>query len=239
MTKFTVIKQTKTYTEIVEQITNLIKTGALKPGEKLPSERVLAQELGIGRQSLREAFSVLEASGVLEVRPGRGTYVREDGLANTENLLIGYSEFDRPFELMEARRIIEPQTARLAAERAEDAEIAEMEQLVKRMEEMAGLGGHPSAEDKKLHLLIAKASRNVVLQKTMNLIVESMGEKLWLTLKEQSLTVPGRNERYQREHRELLEAIRRRDSEEAAAVMLKHLAGIEEDLLETEATEQD
>jgi GntR family transcriptional repressor for pyruvate dehydrogenase complex len=234
MTKFTAIKQTKTYTEIVEQITTLIKNGDLKPGEKLPSERALAQELGIGRQSLREAFSVLDASGVLEARPGRGTFVREDGMVNSEGLLTGYSEFDRPFELMEARRVIETQIIALAAERITEAELKEMEQLITRMEQIVRGGGHPSDEDKKLHLLIARASGNVVLYKMMNLITENMGQKLWVTLKKQSLAVPGRNERYHEEHAALLQALQDRDKDKAVSIMLKHLTGIEQHLLDTE-----
>ena len=107
MAGFTAIKHMRTYMEIVEQISRMIRAQELQPGEKLLSERALSIEFGIGRQCLREALSVLEVLGLIEVKKGRGTFIREDALEKLETKELDLEDFGDPFALLEARKALE------------------------------------------------------------------------------------------------------------------------------------
>ncbi|MDF2500043.1 MAG: GntR family transcriptional regulator [Anaerosporomusa subterranea] len=230
MVRFTAIKHVRTYMEIVEQISRMIRNEELLPGEKLPSERALSAELGIGRQCLREALSVLEVLGLIEVKKGRGTFVREDAFGNLTAKDLDIEEVGDPFALLEARKALEPHAAFLAAKLAQPKDINEMDEILGEMAAVLTRGEHASAQDKRLHVVIARASRNPVFHKLMNEIIANMGKPLWLTLKEKSLQVHGRNERYHEEHVKLVEAIKQQDSRLAEKIMIQHLHGIEQDL---------
>ena len=230
MVRFTTIKHVRTYMEIVEQISRMIREKELQPGEKLPSERALSSELGIGRQCLREALSVLEVLGLIEVKKGRGTFVRADALSNMTAKDLDIEEIGDPFALLEARKALEPQVAFLAAKMAQPKDWAEMDEILVEMAEVLERGEHASSQDKRLHLVIARASRNPVFHKLMNEIIANMGKRLWLTLKEKSLQVGGRNERYHEEHVKLVQSIKHGNARLAEKIMIQHLQGIEEDL---------
>ncbi len=230
MVRFTTIKHVRTYMEIVEQISRMIREKELQPGEKLPSERALSSELGTGRQCLREALSVLEVLGLIEVKKGRGTFVREDALSNLTTKDLDIEEVGDPFALLEARKALEPQVAFLAAKMVQPKDLAEMQEILAEMAEVLERGEHASAQDKRLHLVIARASRNPVFHKLMNEIIANMGKRLWLILKEKSLQVGGRNERYHEEHINLVQAIQQGNARLAEKIMIQHLQGIEEDL---------
>jgi GntR family transcriptional repressor for pyruvate dehydrogenase complex len=232
MVKFTAIKHMRTYMEIVDQISGMIRQGELTPGEKLPSERALAAEMGIGRQCLREALSVLEVLGLIEVKKGRGTYVREDAAVDKAATELDIDEVGDPYALLEAREALETKAAFLAAKMAQPADIDEMEDILNEMLEVLARGDHASEQDKRLHVVIARASRNPVFYKLMKEIIANMGKPLWRTLKQKSLLVPGRNERYHQEHVRLVEAIKQHDARQAEKIMLQHLHGIEQDLRE-------
>lgn len=230
MVRFMAIKHVRTYMEIVEQITRMIRRQELLPGDKLPSERDLSAELGTGRQCLREALSVLEVLGLIEVKKGRGTFVRDDALANLAAKDMDIEEMGDPFALMEARKALEPQVAFWAAKMAQPDDVTEMETIIAEMATVLAKGEHAGDQDKRLHLTVARASRNPVFLKFMNEIIANMGKQLWLTLKDKSYKVSGRNERYHEEHISLVEAIRCGNARLAEKIMSQHLHGIEEDL---------
>ncbi|HEY3424461.1 MAG TPA: FadR/GntR family transcriptional regulator [Negativicutes bacterium] len=230
MARFTAIKHVRTYMEIVEQISRMIRNRELMPGDKLPSERALSVELEIGRQCLREALSVLEVLGLIEVRKGRGTFVREDVAVNLETKDLDIEEVGDPFALMEARKTIEARTAFLAAKMAQQDDLNELDEIIAEMAAMVEHGEHASAQDKRLHLVIARASQNPVFHKLMNGIIANMGKRLWLILKDRSLQRQGHNERYYEEHVQLVEAIKQGNSRQAEKIMIQHLTGIEQDL---------
>jgi GntR family transcriptional repressor for pyruvate dehydrogenase complex len=232
-TPFTVVKQTKTYLEIVDQIVTLIRNGSIVPGEKLPAERKLSRELGTGRQCLREAFSALEVMRLVEVKPGKGAFVRTDARLNLNGHATAFSEEDSPFELLEARKIIEPRAAALAAKRITSAEVAELEELVRTMKANRAAGFYSPEPGRKLHLVVVKASRNIVLYQFLCWIMDRMSRSLWNNLKGKSLEVPGRFEKYHDEHVALVRALKDKDAKQAERVMLKHLSEIEKDILNT------
>src|SRR5439155_4866644 len=122
------IKSTRIYQEIVRQVKQMIAEGRLESGDQLPAERELAEKFVVGRSSVREALRALESLGLVEIRPGEGTFVRE---VSVESLieplaLVMASQREAIGELFEARRMIEPALAALAARRATPEELHEM-----------------------------------------------------------------------------------------------------------------
>jgi GntR family transcriptional repressor for pyruvate dehydrogenase complex len=230
--KFQSVKQTKTYAEIVGQITKLIEQGELKPGERLPSERTLSSALNIGRQSLREALSVLEAIGLLEVRHGIGTFVRKDAISNLTTISKEDEGLINPFELLEARRVIEVELVSLAAKRATEQEIEEMGTALEALKNNIEEGQHAFELDRKVHLAFARGAKNKILYRTMLEITEQMSKHLWTIMKEKSVEVLGRGEKYHNEHETIFNAIKSRDSKLATYAMLEHLKNIERAFLQ-------
>jgi len=230
--KFQSVKQTKTYAEIVEQISKLIEQGELEPGERLPSERTLSSALNIGRQSLREALSVLEAIGLLEVKHGIGTFVRPDAISNLMTMPKEDEGLMNPFELLEARRVIEVEIVSLAAKRATEQDLEEMETALIALKNNPDEGQHPFELDRKVHLAFARGAKNEILYRTMLEITDQMSKHLWTIMKEKSLEVLGRGEKYHKEHETIFNAIKSRDSKMATHAMLEHLKNIERAFLQ-------
>lgn len=214
------------------QISKLIEQGELKPGERLPSERALSTALNIGRQSLREALSVLEAIGLLEVRHGIGTFVRQDALGNLTTIPKDDENLINPFELLEARKVIETELVSLAAQRATIQEIHEMEAALEALKNNLEEGQHAFELDRKVHLAFARSARNEILYRTMLEITEQMNKHLWTIMKEKSLETIGQGEKYHKEHETIFNAIKNRDSKAATQAMLEHLNNIERAFLQ-------
>lgn len=232
MKDFKAIKKIRTYMEVVEQITSGLRNKELAAGEKLPSERDLSAMLGIGRQCLREALSVLEVSGIIEVKKGRGTFIHHDAINNLARTNLNTEEMGDPFALMEARKTIESKTAFLAAKMyQDDVDSKELDDIANAMGAAISRNEYAGGElDRKLHLAIANISRNPVYYKLMDDLIANMGKKLWLILKERSLLTEGRNEKYYQEHMEMIAAIKAGDCKLAEKIMLQHLSGVEHDL---------
>src|SRR5947208_12339953 len=123
------IKSTRIYEEIVRQVKQMITEGRLKSGDQLPPERDLAEKFVVSRTSVREALRALESLGLIEIRPGEGTFVREVSIESLiEPLaLVMASQREAIGELFEARRMIEPIIAGMAAPRATRDEVQERE----------------------------------------------------------------------------------------------------------------
>jgi len=126
------IKSTRIYEEIVRQVKQMIAEGRLKSGDQLPPERDLAEKFVVSRTSVREALRALESLGLVEIRPGEGTFIREVSVeALIEPLaLVMASQRGAIAELFEARRLLEPAIAALAAGRATPEELSEMERIL-------------------------------------------------------------------------------------------------------------
>jgi len=229
--RFKAVKQTKTYAEIVAQISGHIESGELKGGERLPSERTLSDTLNIGRQSLREALSVLEAIGLIEVKHGIGTFIREDALSHLP--LVRKEDFnaDNPFEFLEARRVIEPEMASLAAKRSTESEIAQMDAALDALRSDTTGGKREYELDRNLHLAIARGAHNEILYRSMLAITEQMSTHMWRIMKEKSLEVSGRGEIFTQEHEDVLSAVKKGDHKAAAQAMLTHLKSVERSFL--------
>ncbi|MGB3096580.1 MAG: FadR/GntR family transcriptional regulator [Candidatus Deferrimicrobiaceae bacterium] len=222
---FKPVKKTRVYEEIVAKIKDMLEKGRLKSGDQLPGERELSEVFQVSRSSVREALRTLETQGHLESRQGDGTYIASKPVESLVNPLASviFSEKDSQMELFEMRRLIEPQLAYLAAERATQEEIAMMEQALILQEEAIARGETGTDVDKSFHYIMAKATKNKVLLRLTDSMRDLLAES-----RDKYLQVEGRPGKSISRHRQVLDAIKARDGELAAQVMLEHVVDIEE-----------
>ncbi|MEL6194587.1 MAG: FadR/GntR family transcriptional regulator [Bacteroidota bacterium] len=157
---------------IMNQIKGLITSGQLKPGDKLPPERKLAEKLGVGRSHVREAIRKLEFYGILKTVPQSGTMVAGIGITALEGLITDVLKLENSdfASLVETRVILEKQTAYLAAERRTNEDIANIRKALDAYIEKVEDGKLAVEEDLMFHLAIAEASKNSVLKSLMLII---------------------------------------------------------------------
>lgn len=209
---------------IIRQIRNLIVDGELKPGEKLPPERKLAEKLGIGRSYVREAIKKLEFYGILKTLPQSGTIVSGIGITALEGLIsdVLMLHEDDFSSLVETRYILEVQSARLAALRRSEEDIIMLEEAFSAYSKEVMLGKQAIDQDLIFHLKIAEASKNDVLKSLMMLITPDILRNYI------SKNVCGDGKFYKalEEHRMILTAIKEQNPDKAEAVMTEHLKDI-------------
>jgi GntR family transcriptional repressor for pyruvate dehydrogenase complex len=225
---FEVVRRNKVYEEVAKQIERLILE-KLQPGDKLPSERELAEMLQVSRSSIRDAIRSLELTGLVEPRQGAGTIVRElsaESLVNPfANALKRRQELVS--ELLDFRKMLEPPLAARAATHASPDEISEMEEILQRQEGTLSHGEASIAEDAEFHYSIALASGNSVVLKVLDILMDLLRET-----RERSLQLQGRPQRSLAGHRRILAAIKRHDAEAAKDAMRRHIEDVEEIVLE-------
>lgn len=225
--EFETVRRNKVYEDVARQIERLILK-KLRPGDKLPSERELAESLGVSRSSIRDAIRSLELMGVVEPRQGAGTIVCEisaNSLANPiANALKRKEELVN--ELLDFRKMLEPPLAARAATHASAEEISEMEDILDRQDKKQRKSESTIAEDSEFHYSIAMASGNSVVLKVLDILMDLLRET-----RERSLQIEGRPQKSLAGHRRILSAIKRRDAEAAKAAMRRHIEDIEEIVL--------
>jgi GntR family transcriptional repressor for pyruvate dehydrogenase complex len=226
------VRKTKVYHEIVDQIQELISAGRIKPGDRLPPERELAELFKASRNSVRDAIRVLEQMGLIESRQGDGTYVRSvsaEDLAEPLALMLLQSRTQMR-ELWEVRRVLEPALAEFAASRITDEELDELETILEAQRRKVEAGSTALEEDTAFHYAIAEAARNTVILRTLDTLVDLLRQS-----RERSLQQRDRPAYSLAGHKRILAALRRRDPEGARAEMLRHLREVEERVFSTEA----
>ncbi len=229
---FKKVRIKKVYMHIVEQIQDLIEEGKLKLGDKLPSEHILAEKFGASRPSVREALTALEILGITESRGGKGNFIRDNLTSSLyEKRFKELEEEGSPFELLEARKAVETEVVGLAAEKATKEDIAAIQDSLDKMRSTTTNISEIMEFDKEYHIDIAKAAHNSILFSIMTSLTKEMEGKLWVNLKEKSWNIPGRPQKYLKEHVEILNAIKNKDSKDASKRMYNHLADVERDLL--------
>jgi len=229
---FNKVKTKKVYMKIVEQVRDLIKEGRLKPGDKLPPEQVLAEEFGTSRPSVREALSALEILGITESRGGKGNFIKDNlNFPLYEQKFRELEEEESPFELLEARKVVETEIVGLTAKKATEEEIAAIQESLDKMKSAVTNIPEIMEFDREFHINVARAAHNSLLFSMMIYLADLLKEKLWINLKEKSWSIPGRPQKYFEEHNEILNAIKNKDSKRARNRMYDHLAGVERDLL--------
>jgi GntR family transcriptional repressor for pyruvate dehydrogenase complex len=206
---------------IIRQIRQLISSGRLKPGMRLPSERVLAERFGVGRGHIREAIKKLEFYGILKTRPQKGTIVVSLGVKALEGLISNLlATHTRDLEsLMEIRTLLEVHAARLAAQRAGETEVEEIFRAFEDFRSKVEQGESGLEEDHLFHLKIAEESKNPVLRSLIGLITPDI-----ITMSREHQGRRGqRQQTTVKEHEGILEGIRSRDPERAARAMSEHM----------------
>jgi DNA-binding FadR family transcriptional regulator len=218
------IKSTRIYQEIVRQIKTMVQEGRLKSGDRLPAERDLAERFKVSRASVREALRALQSMGLIEIRSGEGTFVREISVESLiEPLaLVILTQREAVEELFEARRVLEPAIAGLAARRATEDEIQEMERILDGQAREVAAGRTGLAQDAAFHAAIASSAHNRAITRIVHALMDLLTQS-----REESLQAPGRPTRSHQDHRRILEAIRRRAASAAQIAMLEHLVAVE------------
>lgn len=204
----------------LNQLKNYIASGALAPGERLPSERVLAEQLGVGRNSLREALKVLEAIGVVESRIGEGTFITAQ-ISATIGRTLGFKLAawgGTIVELIVARQIFEVEAARAAAEHASPAEKEALRAELVRMETAVEFQAYLKA-DMQFHRLMARATHNAIVAHVIDELIEMLEQVLHEARGDE---IPTRVESTG-SHRSIYEAVQRGDGKAAAEAMRLHL----------------
>jgi len=223
--EFRAVRTGRRYEQVAAQIQQLIASGALKPGDRLPNERELAAKFGVGRSSLRDAIRTLEVMGIVESRHGSGTVVRD---LSTDSLVVPLASVlahkrELVAELIDVRRMIEPALAARAAANATEEELSRLEDILRRQAEKVRRGERSIEEDSEFHYAIALASRNSVVLRVIDVLMDLLRDS-----RARSLQVKGRPEKSCAGHRRILRAIKRRDGPAAEAAVRKHLKEVEE-----------
>jgi DNA-binding FadR family transcriptional regulator len=180
----------------------------------LPSERELARRLGVGRASVREAIAALQVAGMIDTRPGSGSFVAAGAAERSTE-----TRDSSPSDLLETRALLEPAVARLAAERG--GADAEIEALLAAMEDATGDVWNDC--DRRFHQRIAALTGNPVLLDLADHIAAVMDEPLWQRLRDDSIAVPGRTTIHLAEHRMIYEAIAEGDADAAELYAAQHI----------------
>jgi len=216
---FKTIKRESTLVVIVHQIKEQIKKGILKPGQKLPSERKLADLLGVSRASVREAIQALAFSGYLEVIQGKGTYILEMATKYDEivNFFSEFSNYSLDY-LMEARIMLEGEFARLAALNASQEEIDVIERVFNEIVNSEDVNTF-FVKDLELHLTIAKATHNPIMNGLMKIIGEMLYKE---TRRIIDFSKDTRNYTIKTIYN-LVKAIKERNSDDAKKWMIEHI----------------
>lgn len=216
---FKSIKQPRVSDQIVDQINKLLLTRALQPGQRLPTETELAEEFGVSRSAVREAFSALEFQGVIERRKN-GTFLREYSLSRILDTVELPQKLDHELfaDLIEARIKLELQIIDLACERADETDLLRMESALSLMEEELLTGESGIDADIFFHQCLAAATKNQVLA--------GLGRSIGRMLKDtrmKTLQAPGRLAECLKEHRSIYEAVKRHDVEAGRRLIQEHL----------------
>ncbi len=212
--------------KIVIQLQELISKGELKPGQQLPSERELAKSLGVGRASVREALKALSLSNIVTIKHGQGTYLVEDtselfgGVLNSKlSFLVKKSDY---LQLMESRRILEIQLAALAAERATDEHLQNMEDSLENMEKYIDHLDTFTEEDVNFHIYLAEAANNFILYEAISTVRD-----LLTNVQKSAASIEGLRKRALKYHQDIYWAIKTSDPDQAKHLMTDHLLDVE------------
>jgi len=220
LTNIDPIKRESVATQVARRLVEYIISGEIEPGGRMPSERQLAEAFGVGRSAMREALKSLSMIGLIDVRQGDGTYLKRADAALLPQiiewgLLIGEQ---RTLDLVEARQCIEIDIAGLAAIRRTDADLADMERFIQRMERSSNDEDAFVDADVAFHLKLAEAARNSVLRDIHSSIQALLRAWIGRVIHAADSTLPSFEE-----HIPIFEAIRDQDLEAAKRAMERHM----------------
>ncbi|GBU09021.1 fructuronate-inducible hexuronate regulon transcriptional repressor [Gammaproteobacteria bacterium] len=226
------------YQKIGQQLKNQILAGTYPIGSRLLPEREIAEQFKVSRTLIREALIMLELEGLINIKKGSGVYIiKLPSLNNSQNNLIennslGLNEEDYgPFEVLQARQIIESSIAAAAATQVTKADIAEMRKVLLDEKQAILAGGTGEENDQRFHYLIARATQNEmmleILEKMWRVRINS---PMWVKLHEH---IEDKNYRKQwlLDHENILNALQKKDPAGARQAMWQHIENVKEILM--------
>jgi GntR family transcriptional regulator, transcriptional repressor for pyruvate dehydrogenase complex len=225
------IKRISLSDAVTDRIISQIQEGRYRAGDRLPTERELAEQLGVGRTSVREGLRFLEKLGVLEIRQGMGTVVRSLSLGEVFEHLVPVQTIielpDRDVrDIMHVRRVLEAESAQLAAQHATDRQLGRLEELLHGMAASLEKPRDYLEMDLEFHVVVAEAASNPVLAQLVNLIRDIYTRYFEIVLRD-----PEMNKTSLGFHRRLYAALRDHDADAARQHILAHLSQAERDVL--------
>lgn len=227
---FTPIKNTKVYEQVINQIKTMIQDGTLKRGDKLPSERDLVEQLGVSRASIREALRVLEIVGLVECKQGEGNFIRstfQDSLFEPLSIMFMLNECKLE-EIFDLRKVMEIETAALAAKEVTDNELREMGDLINEMK-LSEDEDERVKLDRNFHYKIAQASRNFLIVSILNTVSTLMDS--FIKDARRNIINNQHKDIIDEQHERVLNGLKNRNPGEAAEAMRIHMELINENLI--------
>ncbi len=224
---YKVVRTSRLYEQIVQQIEDSVLNGTLKPGDQLPAERELAQRLGVSRTAVREAVKTLREKGLVEAYSGRGTFITNgtsQAARQSFDLMVKIGQQEGSPHLAELRLILEPGIAALAATRVDEENLTAMREAVAVMERSQKNPAAYIEADLDFHLALAEAAANPLILSLIDSIVGLLREQ-----RIKIFNVAGGPQRGQFHHKRILEAVERRDPEMARGAMRAHLEQVRQD----------
>jgi GntR family transcriptional repressor for pyruvate dehydrogenase complex len=224
------VQTSRKYEQIVEQIMNLVADGTLNIGDQLPAERELAQQFGVSRTAVREEVKALRERGLVQIHPGRGTYISDYSLSasgivqDSLAFMVRADDPTGPDELQQVRYLLEPAIAALAAEKATPQNLELLQILIDKMDDSLDNQEAYVQADLDFHLALARATQNSLIPV---LIIPVIG-----LLREQRLRIfeaDGGPERGQFHHKHILKTVSEGDSVGARLAMEAHLKQVQAD----------
>ncbi|WP_374727581.1 FadR/GntR family transcriptional regulator [Haloactinomyces albus] len=214
------VPRTRLYEQVVSQLREHVESAGLGSGDRLPSERELAERLGVSRASIKQAILVLEVQGLVEIRHGGGTYLRTDTLA-VEPVATLVERQRRLPDVLDAREAMETKLAELAALRRTEQDLAEIDAALAAMraeveEDRLGEDG-----DRRFHAAVTTSAHSTLLAEFMDNIAEQIAES-----RHESLQQPDRPAQSLTQHERIAEAIRAQDTQAAREAMRAHLVTV-------------
>jgi GntR family transcriptional regulator, transcriptional repressor for pyruvate dehydrogenase complex len=224
---YKVIRTSRLYEQIVQQIEDSILKGTLKAGDQLPSERDLALKFGVSRTAVREAVKALHEKGLVEAYSGRGTFITNgtsQAVTQSINLMMKFDQAEGSENLAQVRQILEPEIAALAATRIQEPQLALMREAFSVMNSALRDPDAYIEADLDFHLALAEAAENPLILSLLDSIVGLLREQRIKIFFEE-----GGPERGQYHHARILAAIEKRDPEASRSAMREHLKQVRED----------
>ncbi len=222
MSSFSPVSSNKLYIQIFNQIRGAILEGRFKVGDKLPSEKELCQMFNVSRVPVREALCALELNGLVESNQGQGVFVKEINSVTNDWI----QETD-PQDIIQARKLMEPEIARCAALNITEAEKERMRDIMDRFRQEAESNRYSAVTDRDFHMSIARASGNHVYTVICEMIWKAMEQRMWSLILSRTVTAEENRVQHFREHMQIAEAILAGNADLAYSTMRAHMEDLE------------
>lgn len=224
---FASLNENRLYLKVVDKILELVLERSIKPGDKVPSERLLSNELNVSRPTIREAMVALELAGIVEIRTASGIFLKS---LPQKHIELSLDKGPGPFEILEARLVIESEACALAAEKISEHELIQLSELLREMEE-ENLQENPTEKaDQAFHIAIASATGNSAITTIVNWLWDLRNNSELSTHFHKRVRLDGIRPIID-DHKTILGALKARDAMQARTAMHKHIQRVINNLI--------